>query len=375
MEHAGITPARGGRHRLLLCATDAGGARNLAALCGRAEEQGFEIHIVTRKALAPLFADFSITLVEELAGGVEPFIRKLQPGAVICGTTRYDSPDREALTLARKDGVPCVAVVDEWYNHLLRFSAGDSAKLPVFPDAIAVPDEFARREAIAEGIPQEICHATGSPSLTLIAGLGEAWRESPPAIPEAVDGMAGATVVTFLSETHSSDYGRASGESGPLGPFIGYTESSVCRVILQALSSIPGKFVFVYRPHPSELDFPEITALPKNVEFRLAPEAPLHPLCYHSDMVLGMRSMAILEASLIGCRVASFQPGLLGPQVCTAVRLGLVPLLLDQHSLSGWILENSLKKGRSEHTFPRQDFARSDSADNILKFAAQKLLQ
>jgi len=370
MEHAGIKPARGGRHRLLLCATDAGGARNLAALCGRAKEQGFEIHIVTRRALAPLFADSGITLIEELAGGIESFIRRLQPGAVICGTTRYGSPDREALTLAREDGVPCVAVVDEWYNHLLRFSGGASAKLPVFPDAIAVPDEFARREAIAEGIPPEICHATGSPSLALIAALGEVWRESPPAVPKAVGGAAGATVVTFLSETHSLDYGRMPGGSGPLGPFIGYTEQSVCRSILEALGRLPGKFVFVYRPHPSESEFPELTGLSENIEFRLAPNGPLHPLCYHSDLVLGMRSMAILEAKLIGCLAASFQPGLLGPQVCTSVRLGLVPLLEDSQSLSRWISENSKKRGRRDNPALRLDFATPDAADNILRLAA-----
>jgi len=370
MEHAGIKPARGGRHRLLLCATDAGGARNLAALCGRASEQGSEIHIVTRRALAPLFADSSITLIEDLVGGIEPFIRELRPSAVICGTTRYDSPDREAIALARKDGVPCVAVVDEWYNYFMRFSSGDDAKLPVFPDAIAVADEFARREAISEGIPQEICHATGSPSLALIAELGGAWRESPPAVPEAVGGAAGATVVTFLSETHSSDYGTSPGEIGPLGLFIGYTEQSVCHSILEALGRLPGKFVFVYRPHPSEPDFSKPKALPENVEFRMARDVPLHPLCYHSDLIFGMRSMAILEAALIGCRAASFQPGLLGPQVCTAVRLGLVPLLVDPSSLSGWIAENGFKKGRREALSPRPDFARDDAADNILRLAA-----
>lgn len=361
---------RGVRRSLLLCATDAGGARNIAALCGRAIAQGFEIHTITRRSLAPFFQDSNIMLIEDLAGGIEPFIRDLRPGAVICGTTRYDSPDREAIALARKDSVPCVAVVDEWYNHIIRFSDGDDAKAHVFPDAIAVPDEFARREAIAEGIPQEILHATGSPSLALVVELGGAWLKSPPAVPEAVCGAAGATVVTFLSETHSSDYGRSLGEAGPLGPFIGYTEQSVCRTILAALGRLRGKFVFVYRPHPSESAFPELTELSENIEFRLAPNGPLHPLCYHSDLVLGMRSMAILEAKLIGCRAASFQPGLLGPQVCTSVRLGLVPLLEDSQSLSRWISENSKKRGRLDNLALRPDFATPDAADNILRLAA-----
>jgi len=374
MEHAAITPGQYGESSLLLCATDAGGVRNIAALCSSAKEQGFEIHIVTRRSLASLFQDSNIMLVENLAGGIKPFLRKLQPGVVICGTTRYDSPDRETIAFARMRGVPCVAVVDEWYNYILRFSGRDGEELPVFPDAIAVPDEFARREAIAEGVPREICHATGSPSLALVADLAELWHKFPPAVPKELSGLDGATIVTFVSETHYSDYGMAPGESGPLGPFIGYTEQSVCRSILQTLGGIPKKFVFVYRPHPSESEFPEPTPLPDNIQFLLAPGAPLLPLCYHSDMVIGMRSMAILEAKLIGCRAASFQPGLVGPQLSTAVRLGLVPFLMDENSLSAWISENSLKSGRRESASRRPDFARPDAADNILSLAMQKIL-
>lgn len=305
--------------------------------------------------------------IEDLAGGIEACIREVKPSAIICGTTCYESPDREALALAGRLGVPGVAVVDEWYNHLLRFSTRAGR---AFPDAIAVPDDFARREAIAEGVPPEICHATGSPSLALIADLGEVWRGSPPALPGAMKGTEGATVVTFLSETHSADYGESPGHSGPLGPFLGYTEQSVCRSILETLGRLPGKFVFLYRPHPAETGFPEWPGHPANVECRMVRSGPLHPLCHHSDLVLGMRSMAILEAALIGCRVASFQPGLLGPQVCTAVRLGMVPLFGDAASLSEWINENRSKDAHRKARGPRPDFARPDAADNILRLVA-----
>jgi len=369
MEHAGIIPDRGNKRRLLLCASDAGGVRNIAALRTPAKAQGFEVSTVTCRLLAPLFEDSSILLIENLARGIEPFMLDLQPKAVICGTTRYESPEREAITFARKNGVPCVAVVDEWYNHLLRFSNRGDVKAHLFPNAIAVPDEFARSGAIAEGIPPNILHATGSPSLARIAKLGEEWRESPPPVPGALVGAKDATVITFLSETHSFDYGRLPGEAGPLGPFVGYTEQSVCRTILAVLDRLPEKFIFVYRPHPAESEFPELTKLSQNIEFRLAPDVPLHTLCYHSDMVLGMRSMAILEARLIGCRVASFQPGLCGPQVCTAVRLGLVPLLENALSLSEWIAESVAEKGRNKPLSLRPDFARSDAAENILRLA------
>jgi len=370
MEHAGISPDREDKRRLLLCASDAGGVSNIAALCGPAKAKGFEIHTVTCRLLAPLFEDSNILLIENLAGGIERFIRDLRPEVIICGTTSYDSPDREAIFFARKNGVPCVAIIDEWYNHLLRFSNRRDAKAHLFPNAIAVPDEFARSEAIAEGIPQEILHATGSPSLARIAGLGEEWRELPPAVPGTLAGTKDATVITFLSETHSLDYGRSPGDAGPLGPFIGYTEQSVCRTILAVLDLLPGKFLFVYRPHPAESDFPDLTGPSKKIELRLAPDVPLHSLCYHSDLVLGMRSMAILEARLIGCRVASFQPGLCGPQVCTAVRLGLAPFLEDAFSLSEWIAESVAKKRRHEPPSPRPDFANSDAAEKILRLAA-----
>lgn len=52
MEHAGIMLGRGVRRSLLPCATDAGGARAIAALCGRAIAQGFDINTPEDFAMA-----------------------------------------------------------------------------------------------------------------------------------------------------------------------------------------------------------------------------------------------------------------------------------------------------------------------------------
>lgn len=357
---------------MLLCATDAGGVRNLAAVHAKARENGWSVNLITRKSLAPLLSDSGISpeFVENLDGGIGAAMRAIRPNAVICGTTRYESPDREAIAIAKRDRIKSVAVVDEWYNYKLRF-AGPNGRL-VLPDAIALPDRLACDEAIAEGIPGELCHATGSPSLACLAEIGRKWIKVPPALPDPLKTTQQATIITFLSETHSMDYGENPAESGPLGRFIGYTEHSVCQEILEALSRIPGKFVFVYRPHPSEVRAPNLQKLPDNVEFLLAPGVPLHSLCFHSDFVVGMRSMAILEAALIGCHAASFQPGLTPPQLCSAVRLGMVPLLNDELSLAAWLKcrpEFHATKAISEAF---HGFACMNAADNILRLAAKE---
>ena len=67
-----------------------------------------------------------------------------------------------------------------------------------------------------------------------------------------------------------------------------------------------------------------------NVQLKVVKNCNLSPLMFHSDLVVGMRSIALLEAALLGCPTISFQPGLIGEQRCTAVRLGLVPSALDE---------------------------------------------
>jgi hypothetical protein len=91
---------------------------------------------------------------------------------------------------------------------------------------------------------------------------------------------------------------------------------------------------------------------------------------WHSAAVIGMRSMALLEAALLGVPAVSYQPGLLGPNLCTAARLGAVPLLSDEASLASWCSNHLHARRTVLHAQCAQyTFAPADSAERVLALA------
>lgn len=356
---------------LLLCATNAGGARNIAAIASELySNRKWTAKILTTRTLAPLFDGLKdracLLFAEEMESGMDQVIESLSVRAVICGTTCYESADREIIVSARRRDVPSIAIVDEWYNYQHRFLRGGRMVPDALPSAIALPDDLARQEAINDGLPAAICHATGSPALARIWDCAQEWNDTPPPLPAAWASCKDMTKVLFLSETHAQDYGDQVGSVGPLGEFLGYTEDSVRQEILYVMESIPRKFLFIDQWHPSSRDAIPPKHIPKNVRYLSSRGDSLWPTAFHSDTVLGMRSMGLLEAFLLGCKVASFQPGLVGEQICTAVRLGLIPCMQHQRDLKAWLSQNHNSVVRNKGEGKRPDFARPDSATRIL---------
>ena len=326
---------------LLICASDAGGARNLAPVAALAAERGEAVATLGSAATLPLFAEAGVraeaAAVADIAEAAA-LLRTLAPRAVLCGTTRYEAAETRLIAAARALGLPSLAVLDEWYGYCGRFA------LSGLPDRICCPDDLARDEAAAEGLPGERLVVTGSPALAALADRIAAAEIPPPAGWES--GLGGARLL-FISETHAADYGSAPGQNGPLGPFLGYTEHEVRTDLARALVGLP-PFRVVEKLHPSTEIRPDPPA-GAGPGWRVAAAEPLWPPLHHADLVIGMRSMALLEAAMFGHRPLAYQPGLIGPDRCTAARLGLADTARDFAGLAGWL-------GRHRQDRRRQPF-------------------
>lgn len=308
-----------------------------------------------------LAEDFSPASLHELVESVRPL-------ACICGTTRFSSPDRRLTQIGKAVGVRTVAVLDEWFNYRYRFADPDSQELAYLPDVVAVQDEQARREAVAEGIPESLCHITGSPALAALTLRARQMAAAPPEIPAVLRGLEERPVVTFLSETHLGDYGGEPGSSGSMGPFIGYTEVTVRQAILETLIRIGQTVLLVEKLHPASEGQEAAVANHGPVQVISTKRANLWPLLWHSDAVVGMRSMALLEACILGAEAVSMQPGLIGPERCTAVRLGLMPRLEHPGDLEAWLTPR-LGKTNQQRKVRQFPFATPEAAERILALA------
>jgi len=300
---------------------------------------------------------------------VRRLAQAVAPSAIVCGTTRHVSLERELVRWGEEAGIRSVVVLDEWYRFRERFADAEG-HLTCLPTAVAIPDALAFHDAVAEGLPPERCHITGSPNLASLTDLAMQFQESPPARP-AVLGEADRPVVAFLSETHSRDYGSGPGEVGSLGPYLGYTERSVRHDLVEVLRRVPKPVLLIERGHPVDERTPTPIGPSDGIEWRSVAEGDLWSLLWHSDLVIGMRSMALLEACLLGCRAIAYQPGLLGPDVCTAVRLGLTQRLDTPRELEAWLRSEWPPPHRPTRPrmIRRYAFASHAAADRVVDLA------
>lgn len=362
-------------NNLILCATDAGGVRNLAPLAPVCRARGFHPIILTTQARMGLWGDHvspgELHLTDDLSSqDLDGLLGLRRPRACICGTTRFVSPDRLLVQAARKAGIRSVVVLDEWFNYGLRFADPGTGELVYLPDAVAVQDQQAWEEATAEGLPARICHITGSPALAELTQRARLLAAAPPALPEILVNVAARPVITFLSETHAADYGTGPDAPGQFGPFIGYNEVTVRQDLPEILARLGERVILVEKLHPAATGDPEPGALiPENVDFRSTRETDLWALMWHSAVIIGMRSMALLEANILGCKAVSYQPGLIGPELCTAVRLGLIPKVERPEDLASWLAPRLRQKRSPRRIVVQHDFARPGAADRIIDIA------
>lgn len=362
-------------NNLILCATDAGGVRNLAPLVPVAVARGLNPVIWTSQERLGLWGEHiaqgELHLVDALTlGDLSGLLQVTHPRACICGTTRFVSPDRLLVQAARKERIRSVVLFDEWFNYRLRFEDPGTGELIYLPDAVAVQDLQAKEEAAAEGVPSHICHITGSPALAELARRARRLAIAPPMPPEVLATREDRPVITFLSETHVADYGTGPDSPGQFGPFIGYTELTVRQVILEVLACLGEQVILVEKLHPAAGAHPEpVLPPPDNVDFRSTRKTNLWTLMWHSTAVIGMRSMALLEAHLLGCETVSFQPGLIGPELCTAVRLGLIPKVERPGDLADWLTPRMRRQGLPHRNIGLHEFARPDAADRVIALA------
>jgi len=359
-------------NNLLLCATDAGGARNLAPLLESIKKRKLQTILITKKNLLYLFNLQGVDVLDSESidfSLINELIIKINPIAIICGTTRYISIDRLLIGEARKKGIKTVVVLDEWFNYRIRFE-DEKEHLVYLPDIIAVMDKKAKEDAIKENIPGNLIYITGSPSLTNLTNKAEEFVKNPPIKPSFLQSSKSLPIFTFISETHAEDYGSKKGEKGPLGPYLGYTEQSVKNDIMTTFIKINKKCVVVEKLHPSSKEEESDYIYNGKIRWIKIKKTDLWSLFWYSKAIIGMRSMALLESIILNRPTISYQPGLLVEDKCTAVNIGLIEKVSTPSDLEQWLINQFNKQeDQKKRNINRYPFAKKDASKKVIDLA------
>ena len=355
------------RLRVLAVASEAGSAKAVVPVLACLSGRGADLHaLLPTEVLALANAVWPEVEWGKLAAAlhdqtVEEAVAS-RPDVILVGTTARVSLERKLVVHGRKHGIPTLSVVDERYGYRRRFE-DEGGGLRYLPDLVVVMDDGCAEAAIVEGIPADRLRVTGSPTLSFLAyeyagrrpGVEATLFRTPP----------GWKRVTFISETFARDNGSAPSERGRLGPFLGFTEETVCRDLLAVLREIGQPTLLLEKLHPSDDTQPMESQADELLIWGQIKGGELWPLLMESDVVIGMRSMALLEAALLGCHVASYQPNLIGENLCGAVRFGVAARLNNPEDLRCWLRKSLTAESRCQPPPVDLPFIRPDAADRV----------
>ena len=269
----------------------------------------------------------------------------LRSGAsrLLVGTSENpDSPGLALIAAARDAQMESIGIIDFAANAAFRFRGNTAEPLAFAPDWLLVPDAWTAKEYEAIGYPANRIHVSGHPHYDHVMQIRESLemegrdavrRRVLPGIPN------GRAVVAFVSEIstgldpqqyrRSSDYtlhGRGKAD--------GRTEI-VVEELLDAITAIFPEISrrpwLVLRRHPKELET-GLADLVHQFDSVSQNGDPLE-LAYVSDLVVGMSSMLLLEANLLGVETLSLLPREKERNWLPTVRQGITPCAINRDQL------------------------------------------
>ena len=248
--------------------------------------------------------------------------------SILTGTSHYTAFDALFWDLGKRRSVPTLAVVDYWSNLERRFKDSE-------PDRIGVIDDEQAREARRLGLPEAII--TGHPRLAAIRGLPDKAPKD-------------RVTVLFVSERIAGDV--ADGVNDPYG----FDEIDVFRLVTEAgrkaaAAGIQTDLVVKFHPYNDRNEILNALGTPADdsalsIDF-IDGNEPIAPLIVACDLVVGMSSVALIEAALMGRPVVSVQPGLIREDMFVPAVRGFAETQTDPDSAVQYVsdlIANSEKR-------------------------------
>jgi len=281
----------------------------LSVICLRFARDVFHRSCLPAKGLS----DYGLRKVSAYAA--ERILAMESPDMVLVGTSEdLQSLDRLLTVKAEALGIPVVSVLDYWCNYSQRFSGvSPEERFLYLPDIIFLMDEQAREDMLAERFPAERLFVTGHPYLEgFLAQARPLQEEERAGFRRSLGVPDDCCLITFASETfgwhHDSSY------RFPL--LSGSRERTV--VVLEHLLKVLSEIVQEedFRPfllnklHPKnkfdQFDWIKDLDLPFRV--RSVMRVDNNALIQSSSLVVGMTSMFLIEASMLGVPILPIVP-------------------------------------------------------------------
>lgn len=346
--------------RILGFVEDPGAANMFAGLPSR-----IPIEIVARRQAKRLLEDRGVPTVNQPSRPYHEY------DLVAVGTSEnLDTLAFEIIAEAKTAGIPSVAIIDFLSNSEFRFRGRTDNPLHHVPDTILVPDEPTRDSYLRLGCSSSQVIVTGHPQHDFVLDREKQFEGREILQERLFPGAKGRRVAIFLGETtqglNPSQFQRCENYTLHGHP----DRPSRTQVVLDEMFDIP--FVknrdwhFVYRPHPRQTS-DEIVHGNALFDDTILDGEPLE-LVYAADAVIGMTTMLLQEAAILGRPTLSIVP--------KQSESKWLPNIVSGHTKCVWTreaLEESLHEvfNLPSQRFPVERGGMDRIADEIMKRAGR----
>lgn len=298
--------------RVLVVCEDAGAAAGIAPVAARLRDRDGLRGIVIGGASKAEFERWGLpNRVVSDARAVQAAVDDADAhDIVLTGSSPWGARlEAHAVLAARHRSLRVVTFVDYWSNYRPRLSFPGDSGLELVPDRLVVVDERMKREVVALGVDGSRVVATGSPAFDRL------WSRRDPT-PGAGEGAL------FLSQPIEALYGTT----------LGYTEKTTLAALAPRLSR--SRTRLVVRPHPRE-DRDALASFVAGLpcDARIETDGDVEDAILRARVVVGMTTMGLVMAALLGRPTASFQLGVSEPLELPTIGLGATKLATAEETI------------------------------------------
>ncbi len=343
--------------QVLLFSRDPGGANTIVPVISALQKENMEVLLWGKDMALEKYsqAGFVGNDIEKVSNtltieSIKGFLQAIHPDFILTGTSAEDKTEN-LIWLAAKDlSIPTAAILDQWVNYDIRFSPYKVSERATFnkdknlnwcPDTIFVMDDEAYQAMLSVGFTQNQVKVSGQPYFNWIQ---KQWKDNAPSLKNKATLLKQSLsipesnhVITFVSEPLTELYLTSKGAVD-----FGYNEKTVFTHFISSLEKHVGRnptthYTVVIKLHPRENvnNYKDIIDAFHHPHIQLHVDQKTAPwdLISYSDVLIGMSSMLLIEAYLVGKPVLSIQIDRIGADPFILSRRKLVPIAQSSDEL------------------------------------------
>lgn len=244
---------------------------------------------------------------------------------VVTGTSIENELERKVWSVAKHLGIRCISYIDQWMNIEGRFNRCD-----YLPDQVIAIDDTVQTTLISLGFRNDQIYYGGQPYFEYTQKTYSHIQKK----------SSEKKRILFLSQPISLFYGDK----------LGYTENEVIKLVSEVIKIIKREMVIeielAIRLHPKEDQNKYLSIMERGSKIELDSYRKMIDSIVNSDLVIGMFSSGLIEASLLNKSVLSIQPGLLHPEADLNIlnKIDNRFSIYDEGSIAGAIMQQLIQQ-------------------------------